>query len=198
MKRCGMPFEILVDYHEGHAGEQEVRQVREHLAQGCSSCKEQLAGLGRLFSAMSAAPLEHAPDAARERARALFRERYEPKRRPSLLARLVFDSRTRPALAGARGEAAVDYQLRFEAGPYEVELWQERQPAGSWYLIGQVSTQGAPVRPASASLLAVGAESAASLEEDEFHMAGVKPGLYSVRLDLPEGELLLPEVPIGI
>ena len=206
MDGCPMDFTTLLDYHEGRADAATVARVREHLAGGCASCERHLAWLGRALGALRASEgLTHAPDSARERARALFRERYQAPARPPLLARLVFDSRsllTPAALATARGEEDASVQLLFSTAEHDIDLWQERQSDRSWYLIGQVlpkgGDEGAVVR--GAVLTGTGGETLSAVPEaggGEFHLPAVPPGRYLLRLDLAEGNVLVPDVVVG-
>src|SRR5205814_5790603 len=88
------------------------------------------------------------------RARALFAlERPRAIRAlPRLVAKLMFDSQTQPALAGVRGPAGASRQAVFEAGDYAVDITVD-QAAGSsrTMLVGQVMSRIAPVAPITAA-----------------------------------------------
>lgn len=199
--RCPIDFADLADYHEGRADDALARRVREHLSGGCAACEAQLAWLGRALGALHVSgEIAHAPAPALERARALFRTRYPVPERPSLLARLVFDSRSVAAPAFARGEDETSVHLLFSTEALDIDLWQERQSDRSWYLIGQVLPRDegeGTLAPRSAVLTGASGEIAAVPEAGEFHLPAVAPGRYALRLDLPEGDVLLPDIVVG-
>ena len=71
---------------------------------------------------------------------------------PRLVGKLMFDSRTQPALVGVRGPAGASRQAVFEAGDYAVDITVD-QAAGSSHkmLVGQVMSRVAPVAPITAA-----------------------------------------------
>jgi hypothetical protein len=127
------------------------------------------------------------------------------------LARLLFDSRrlltsaAAPAFARSADPGAAVVQ-QYAAGPLSVELWQEWQEDGNWYLICQVlpfaendavgpAPPGDDIQPPPAFdearlYPAVADQSAASPAahistrqgEAEFHFEAVPPGTYTLRL----------------
>ena len=203
MDRCPIRFATLADYHEGRADAQTSARVRAHLSAGCPACERRLAWLARVGDVLRASgALRHAPAPALERARALFRERSPTAARPFLLARLVFDSRSvaAPAFA-ARGEENASVQLLFRTAEHDIDLWQERREDRSWYLIGQVLPRGEDaeaVAPGSAVLTDDGGAALAAVPEgSEFHLPAVPPGRYQLRLALPEGDVLVPDIVVG-
>lgn len=202
MRRCRMPFERLVDYREGHADAATVAEVRAHLGQGCAACEATLARLERTVSALRAGDLLHAPGSALERARALYRERFRAPVRPTLLARLVFDSRVNLAFAGARGGEEQAFQRLYSTDAHDIDLWQERTEMGGWYLIGQTLPKagGEACSLVSATLTAAdGRALDARIEAGEFHFPSVPPGVYqlTLRLPEPEREIIVPDVEVG-
>lgn len=196
---CGIPFELLVDYREGRATTDASRQVQSHLASGCDACAEHMARLERLLSVLPEAQRVHAPEAAVERARALFRERFRAPARMTLLARLTLDSRGAGALSAARGEAQ-PRQILYETDEYDLDLWEESVADGEWYLIGQVlpKSGAGTIAPESAVLTsAEGTEMRATAEGDEFHLPSVRAGIYQLRLRLGDTEIYIPDVTVG-
>lgn len=199
MRRCGLPFEALIDYYEGRADDATVERVRTHLATGCQNCMTALARLERTLKAFREPGLIHAPVEALTRASALFRERFRKPERPSLLAQLLFDSRATPALTGARGEAETSRQRVYSTDVYDIDLWQERE-GENWYLIGQVmpKQEGLEARPEAVTLLlADGTALTAVFENEEFHLNNIPAGNYTLRVRLDEAELVLPDVAVG-
>ena len=203
MRNCGMAFETLADYQEGRADATTLERVRGHLASGCPTCQNHLALLGRTQAGLQAPPLVHAPERVLNSVSALFRERFQERygaqKRPSFLARLIFDSRATLQLAGARGDDSTTCQQLYSTETHDIDLWQERQTA-NWYLIGQVLPHagGAAILPESAVLTSnAGVTFQAMPEGGEFHLAEVPVGVYQLTLVLPEGEITLPDVNIG-
>ena len=200
MDRCDMKFETLVDYREGRLDAAQAEQVRAHLDIGCEQCRQQLARMERSLSALREVDRFHAPQAAVERARALFRERFRKPERPPLLARLVFDSRTQPAFAAARGVGSAAIQTLFATETHEIDLWQEQTEGTLWYLIGQVLPREGEEAVAPESAVFTDAEGnrlEARLEGDEFHAPELPAGVYQLDLRLGETEIVLPEVVVG-
>ena len=200
MSRCGMDFESLLDYYEGRADEATAARVREHLANGCKTCQQQLARVARTLDVLPELGRLPVPEQAMERARALYRDRFTRPERPSLLAQLVFDSRTNLALAGARGEESASLQQHYRTDHYDIDLWQEATEEKAWYLIGQaLSTQGdAILRPDAVLLISPeGATQTARIEPREFHFDAVPEGRYTMIVQLGGVDVTLPDVLVG-
>jgi hypothetical protein len=97
--------EEALDLIENRATEEQVQFWNQHFAI-CSSCLDQLQDWQRIHSLLKRENLESAPEALTALARTIF----EPAApRPSLrevIASVVFDSFSQPALAGARGASS--------------------------------------------------------------------------------------------
>ena len=202
MKKCGIAFETLVDYQEGRADAVTTEQVQTHLASGCNDCQSSLVRLNRMLAALPEADRLHVPEAALDRARNIFRERarhLKPERVP-VRARLVFDSRFDLALSGARGEESQSTQLLYETDTHDVDLWQEKADSEHWYLIGQIfpKSGGDPLVAESVTLIpADGPSLTTSAVDAEFHLPSVLSGLYELRLQIGEEEIIVPDVLLG-
>jgi hypothetical protein len=203
-KPCSVPMEELLDYvdrRDGRVHDAQPGRIEAHLATGCAACESRLAELSRVLTAMSEAAKVSAPESAIERARSIYRERFAPPAKRSLLARLVFDSRQNLAFAGARGAEGATVQSLFSTEEHDIDLWQEQTPEGPWYIIGQVMPKagGGPLVPDSAQLHSGGVTAAtATRESDEFHLSAIAPGLYELRIAVGDAEIVLPEVAVGI
>lgn len=197
--RCGITFETLVDLQEMRLDEQTTARVQAHLEAGCPECAARLAQIARTFSALAQAERIHAPESALERARALYRERFRAPERPSLLARLLFDGRGQLALAGARGASAEAFHLVYQAKPYDIDLWQELTEEGGWYIMGQaLRSEGEAVTPETVTLVADNGETrTATQEEGEFHLDAVEAGVYRLEVNLPDAQIIVPDLSIG-
>lgn len=200
MLRCGMAFETLLDYYEGRADEAAAARVREHLTAGCQTCQQQLARIARTLDVLPELGRLPVPEPVLERARAIYRERFSKPERTSILAKLVFDSRTHLALAGARGEENTSLQQHYRTDSYDIDLWQEWTEEKAWYLIGQaLSTQGdAILRPDAVLLISPeGATQTARIEPREFHFDAVPEGRYTMIVQLGGVDVTLPDVLVG-
>lgn len=204
MNRCRIPFEAILDYQEGRAAGELAERIQAHLADDCANCRRHLARWERLLGVMKEADRWHAPESVLERAYAILEERYRPPAPvPSLttrIARLLFDSRTNLALAGARGEAGQEVQLVYGTEGYDVNLWTEAQENGRWYLIGQALAHPdrTAVLPEQVLLTAQdGTNLTATLETNEFHLEALTPGVYVLHVQLPDCEIVVSDVTVG-
>lgn len=203
-KKCNIPLETLLDYQEGRLDAAATAQMQTHLTE-CAACAAQLSAFGRLLPSMREAHRYHASESALERARALYRERFQEAAAPSLserialVARLLFDGRQNVALAGARGEAGESFHLVYGADGVDLDLWQEREVGGVWAMFGQaLRADGEAMTPESVSLQGVdGVTRAATLEGSDFHLDAVSPGLYRLEIELPDAQIVVPELSIG-
>jgi anti-sigma factor RsiW len=201
MNRCGISFEALVDYHDGRADAATVARVRAHLDAGCALCQSRLNQLAHdLVALREAVRADQVPDAWVERARQLHRDRFRRPARPSWFARLVFDSRATPSLAGARGEESQAFQLLYSTEEFDLDVWQERAGEDRWHLIGQVLPRqgGGALTPDAATLTSPAGDTwSATLEAGEFHFTDVPSGSYWLSLDIDQAQLVVPEVTVG-
>jgi hypothetical protein len=203
-KKCKIALETLLDYQEGRLDAAATAQMQTHIS-GCAACTAQLAAFGRLLPSMREAHQYHAPESALERARALYRERFQAAAAPSLserialVAQLLFDGRQSVALAGARGEAGESFHLVYGAEGVDLDLWQERETGGAWATFGQaLRADGEAMTPESVSLQgADGVTRAATLEGSDFHLDAVPPGRYRLEIELPGAQVVVPELSIG-
>jgi hypothetical protein len=203
MKRCRITFETLLAYCEGGAQAATQARVRKHLETGCAACEREVAWIQRLLSAFQ---MENpwVPAQALAPARALFIDRYVRPETPSPLvqwARLLFDSRTQLTPAFARGEQKPARHQIYRADGYEIELWQEALPQGACYIIGQVlpRKEGAIAVPESVVMTGEqGYRVTVTPEASEFHLPSVPNGRYQVQVRLPDAEIRLPEVAVGL
>jgi hypothetical protein len=201
MTRCQMTFEELLNAYEGRADLASADLVRNHLAAGCPSCQQSWTWLQRVFSAareMDRVPVPEWPVAL---ATARFRERYARPERRTLLARLSFDSHLQPALAPARGDQELTRHQIYSVDDYDIELWQESTSPKACYLIGQVlpktGDQAMPLL--SVSIVdAQGDTLRITPTADDFHLPDVSTGVYEIRIEMPEGEIRLSDVVVGM
>jgi anti-sigma factor RsiW len=118
-----------------------------------------------------------------------------------IVARLVFDTRAEPALAGFRG-GGTDYRLGYDSdeGRVDVRITPEAGTArGRWRVRGQVTTrQGAGVN--SVALVTAGTTRAVTIALPDRHgqfRLEVPSGVYDLVAELATGALIAPDLDIG-
>ncbi len=206
MRRCQFGFEALLDYVEGRLRPGDRARVESHLASGCSACREQVSILESLLPQLTQAlamdlPLVSA--SALQFAQNLFQtvDRQNPVESiREWVGRLVFDSRLRSALAGSRDESGQSVMCLYAAGPYQVDIWAEKQPAGSWYLIGQLTdqTESRAIAVDGIAFTSISGHSqTVRQEESEFHISSVASGSYTLTLRSLEDAIRVEEVIVG-
>ena len=200
MAHCAITLEMLIEEQQGRADADTQARIRAHDAASCPQCQRHTLWIGRFVDAIGEIGRLTIPEDATERATALFREKFVESRRPSLLARLIFDSRTQMRPAFARGGRPAAWQRMYGTEDYHVELWQEGDAREGWYLIGQIlPTHDGAAIPASSALL-IGADGTthnAFMNDSEFHIVSLPAGTYQIHLQMPEGSILLPDVAVG-
>ena len=201
-------FERLIDYLDNRLPETEAARVAAHLATACAACGqtrnwyEQVRGLAAADD--SVAP----PPWAFKRAVRIFEtERQRPRaahRIGKAIAALVFDSFARPQLAGVRSTETTNRQLLYRAGDYQIDLQIAPSEHAHADLIGQVLKEGEATFESVAGLrldIARGGETVFSATTDamgEFKVNGLEHGLYDLRIDLSEGSITVPELPVAV
>lgn len=137
-------YERLIAYAAGELAPLEATAVERELAQDAAAAAT-VARFRRAMTAVRDDRSESPPAAALAAAKALFRPApagpslFDRLRR--VLADLVYDSRTQPALVGVRGGGST-YQLTYESGMGEIDVQVETAPGGDAAprrLIGQVT-----------------------------------------------------------
>jgi hypothetical protein len=202
MQHCRVSLADLIDYQDGYADAATVQKIEQHLVQGCETCRGRQAQLKRILTALGGHDLHEVPPAIYTRLQAAFRERYAPgPARPALVARPVFDSRLSPALVGVRGGLGDTFQLLHSTADHDIHLWAEKQSGPTWYMIGQVLPHagGEAIAPAGVLLRATnGVGLTAEADGAEFHLADVASGNYTLQMRLGDGEVVVPDIVVGI
>ena len=180
--------EEALDIIEGRASEDQGRFWRNH-AQGCPSCDKQLSDWAKMSSLLKRENLESAPESSIRMAAALFQPTEVEERAGVLqvIASLVFDSFSEPALAGARGSAA-PHQFLLSAMEFDihVRVWdvgRDRRVTGQILSRDkQMNFQGAQLH------LVHEGKRLGSTEADtfgEFEFVEVPTGPLHLQIDLP-------------
>jgi len=198
-------IDMLVDYLEDRLDPDLTRLVTERLPkdpEGQSFCEWLHHYTPALQDALSTRELQPSAEAV-SAVQQMFRDRHPAHRReslPSLVARLVFDSR-RPALASAvRGDPSASLQAVYATDDHDVDVWQERLADGNWYLIGQILPKDGrdAITPRCGVMTgANGMTLFTETREGEFFISEARAGRYELRLDLDDTQILLSDVMVG-
>jgi hypothetical protein len=159
----------------------------------CAECSTELQSWKNLSLALKRSHLHSASGALLEKVHAMFEPPVQPACSPStgglrqILATLIFDSFTQPAVAGARGQAASrQVVMRAEEFDIHVRIWATNE---NRQVLGQIQPRGTStfIDTARLHLLHNGERvSSASVNElGEFHFDFVPSGLLSLQIDLP-------------
>lgn len=197
---CRITIETLLDYIDDRADERTREEVRAHVDADCPRCAPQVAALQRLMPALREAMRYQAPEPVVERAKAIYRERFRKPARMPLIARLISDSRTGFAFAGARGAERTGIRMVFATEEHDIDLWHEPESEGTWYIIGQAVARntGQAIVPDLAELTSDSGEKIeATAEAGEFHLSDVPPGTYRLSLALEQADIVLQDVKVG-
>ena len=200
MNRCAISFEALADYHDNRADESSAARIREHLERDCKHCRESLAWLERTAVTMREAASVSVSASLLERLHNVYVDRFRLPVRKSWMARLTFDSRATPALAGARGNSEGAFQLNFSTDEHDVDIWEESSGQDRWYIIGQVLPKegdGAVVPDEVVFKAEDGAEITTRPDSPEFHVPVVPTGIYQVTLRMSDSEIRIADLSVG-
>jgi hypothetical protein len=199
-------FEQLVDFLDRRLDEADATAVAIHMA-GCPACSDVTGWYERVRGAAASDDSIAPPAWVLKRAVRIFdaQQRSSPRlteRIGQVIASLVFDSFARPALAGVRSTETANRQLLYRAGDYSIDLQVAPSEHSQLDLIGQVLKEGEPSFESVSGLkldITRGGGVVFSAVTDgmgEFKLSGVEPGIYDLRVQLPEGSITLPDVPI--
>lgn len=142
-------LEAWADFVRGLPDDGELQRMRVH-ADSCPRCRDDQRQMAQVAETLSwDQQFAPGPDVVR-RARGLAvrlpAQRSGILRR--LLAALVFDSGTQPALAGVRSSGRGVRQMLFDAERYQVHVqWEHAAPGGPVSLVGRVAATTDAVLP---------------------------------------------------
>lgn len=200
-------FERLIDYLDNRLPEAEAAGVATHLATSCAVCGESRDWYQRVrIAAASDDTLAPPPWVLKRAVRIFEMQRDRPRlaaRIGQAIASLVFDSLTRPALAGVRSTETANRQLLYRAVDYSIDLQIAPSEHTRADLIGQVLKEGEPSFESVAGLkldIARGGKivcSAVTDEMGEFKVSGMEQGVYDLRVELSEGSITVPDLPVS-
>jgi hypothetical protein len=198
-------FEKLIDYIDNRLAEPDRAKVAEHLATGCGSCAENRDWYERVRLTASTDDSVAPPSWVLKRAVRIFEAAERPRiseRIKQVIASLVFDSFARPSLAGVRSSETVNRQLLYRAGEYNIDLQIASFASTSTELMGQILREGdANFESVSGLTIEVAREkekvlSTVTDEMGEFRINGLESGVYELRIELSEGNITVPALPL--
>jgi hypothetical protein len=135
-----------VDFVRGLVPETTGLMMRNHLADGCSRCREDAEFCQNLQNVSTQMASYTAPAWVVRRAKAIFPVAAEPERKRTRLIpiQLIYDSFSLPA-AGLRSSWQVGWQALYRAGDCSLDLRIEPEPASARAaVIGQLSNHTRP------------------------------------------------------
>ncbi len=189
-------FEEIAAYAAGELTGTDRQRVADAIASdaGLASRVARIAAAIATMRTDSSTPV---PPESLARYRAVFREQYQEAPATSLfdlveqVARLLFDSRTQPAVAGLRGVGAI--QVVYEADGVLIELGIEG--AGETRRVtGQISAESTPT---TAVLRNEGDCVELELDEQGWFTADVPAGQYDLRVLLQDRVVTATDISIG-
>lgn len=200
-------FERLIDFLDKRLEAAEAASVATHLAANCPACAETIGWYERVRVVAAADDSVAPPSWVFKRALRIFdAQRQRPRlteRIGQAIASLVFDSFARPALAGVRSTETHNRQLLYRAGDYSVDLQIAPSEHARADLIGQVLKEGEPSFESVSGLkldIARSGKIVFSAVTDamgEFKVSGMEQGVYDLRVELPEGSITVPAMPVS-
>ena len=199
-------FERLIDYLDSRLPEAEATVVATHLATNCTACAESSDWYLQVRTVAKTDDSVEPPAWVVKRALRLFEAEGH---RPGLVARLgqamaslVFDSFSRPALAGVRSTETANRQLLYSAGDYSIDLQIVSSEDAHADVIGQLLRESESTFESVSGLkLEIEREgkvlfSVFTDEMGEFRVSGIDQGTYDLRVELPEGSITVSDLPV--
>jgi hypothetical protein len=200
-------FESLVDFVDKRLEEREAARVAAHLATGCGVCGETTSWYERVRLTAEADESTAPPSWVFKRAVRIFdTERRRPRliqRIGDAIASLVFDSSARPVLVGVRSTETANRQLLYRANEYSIDLQVTALEHSSADLMGQILKEGGEdfdsVCGLKLELAHAGNVIASAVTNDigEFKVRGIEHGVYDLQVELSEGKITVPRIPVG-
>ena len=200
-------FERIIDYLDNRLPDTESSRVAAHLSRDCAVCGESRDWYQRVRTSVASDNTVAPPPWVIKRAFRIFEAQRD---RPRLAARigqaiasLVFDSVARQPLAGVRSTETSNRQLLYRAGDYSIDLQIASSEHTRADLIGQVLRESEPTFESVAGLkldIERGGEivcSAVTDEMGEFKISGMEQGVYNLRVELSEGTITVPGLPVS-
>lgn len=200
-------FERIIDFLDSRLPESEKESIAAHLASNCSTCVGNRDWYRQVSEVVASDDSLEPPAWVTKRAIKIF-EGKRPglgfaARLGNIIASLAFDSLKRPALAGVRSTETANRQLLYQAADYSIDLQITSVEHSRVDLVGQVLKQSDPTFQSVSGLkldIMRGADvvfSAVTSQMGDFKISGIDQGVYGVRIELPEGNIIVSDVPVS-
>ncbi|MHC4100930.1 MAG: anti-sigma factor family protein [Planctomycetota bacterium] len=202
-----IPYSQLIAFAAGELADEQAAQVEASLARHPEAV-ETVARYQMAQTTLQADDGADPPPEAVARAKAIFEARRDSAGEPSLgdrvgqlIARLIYDSRAEPALAGVRG-AVTGFQLAYEMpeSGAQLDLQADVDEGGAdtrrWRLVGQVSSPEALPAPRVTLCRAGSLTPICTVDADErgVFVVRTEPGTYDLHIHLPGGVTTVPDI----
>lgn len=205
MSDARMSHQQLIAYAAGELSGAEAAEVERHLSRSPAAART-VAAYRQASAALSAEDGQDPPPETVRRAKAVFDPQALPAGPPGLVdriaqavARLVYDSRLQPAVAGLRG-SATSFQLTYELLgarlELEAEIADDSAEEPQWRMVGQITAPAAPPR-CTAALRAAGEArlvQTADVDEHGVFVLRAGPGTYDLHLEMPDRVAVVPDI----
>ena len=199
-------FELLMDYCQGLLNDEDSRVIAAHLDSGCTECLDTSRWYERVRHIAERDNTMSPPPWVLKRAVSLFhstRPRLAALEKiDGLIASLIFDSRSRPALDGVRMAEVSDRQLLYRAGDYSIDLQISLPEQSSADLTGQV-LRGGEFRFESVGDLALkltrdGEKISSAVTDNvgKFTINRIPCGVYELLIETREGIIWVPQLSV--
>jgi len=133
------------DFGRGFSASKNAQGIKAHLAADCQDCTETSRFWNRVQTMAFAEQAYSAPDNLVRLAKLEFTARQEFQAEKWTLANVLFDSLSRPLLAGVRSSGAIARQVVYEAEGLTVDLrFDVVVPSGRVSAIGQILDNQTP------------------------------------------------------
>lgn len=188
-------FERLIDFLDARLGSSSAVEVAAHLDSSCGSCSSDRDWYQALKRVAASDESVEPPAWVFKRALRIFEEAGRTRttvasRAGRLIASLLFDSASQPAMAEARSSGADGRQLLYRAGDYSIDLQVTLVDQNRLDITGQILREGEFLFESVAGLslqladATGGSSSRVTGDRGEFSINGLEPGTYDLRIDL--------------
>ncbi len=188
-------FERLIDFLDGRLETSAAVEVATHLDSGCGSCSSDRDWYQAVKRIAASDESVEPPSWVFKRALRIFEEAGRTRttrvsRAGRLIAALLFDSASQPAMAEARSSGADARQLLYRAGEYSVDMQVMGVDENRLDVTGQILREGEFLFESVGGLslhlvdAAGGDHLRVTSDRGEFSINGIEPGTYHLRIDV--------------
>jgi hypothetical protein len=200
-------FAQLLDYLDGRLHRTAVESVSTHLAQECRRCEADVSWYRQVKLVAASDDSVEPPPWVVKRALRLFTAPPVSvsigARVGAVVASLVFDSFSRPAMAGARSSGVEDRQLLYRAQDYSIDVQVAASDESRAEVNGQILREGElmfeSVTGLQLDLIRNDGTVLSTVTNDrgEFTIPAIEFGSYDLRVDAYEASITIVGLPIA-